>query len=210
MGFCLFNNVAVAAAHALAEGAVERVLILDWDVHHGNGTEAIFAGSDRVLYFSIHQSPLYPGTGPAEYAGEAGGEGYTVNLPVPPGAGSAEFLSLVQHLVAPIARAFRPGLIAISAGYDAHRRRPARRLPGGDRRLRRHGGDHAGGCGGARRSGARLPGGRLRPNGAGGLGAGHDRGSRLPTGSRPRRPPIPPVPYIERQRGRWPGIAPGR
>ncbi|HEU5319979.1 MAG TPA: histone deacetylase, partial [Methylomirabilota bacterium] len=124
MGFCLFNNVAVAAAHALAECGVERVLILDWDVHHGNGTEAIFAGSDRVLYISIHQWPLYPGTGPAEYSGEAGGEGYTVNLPLPPGSGSAEFLSLVQHLVAPMARAFRPGLIAISSGYDAHRDDP--------------------------------------------------------------------------------------
>jgi acetoin utilization deacetylase AcuC-like enzyme len=124
MGFCLFNNVAVAAAHALAEGGAERVLILDWDVHHGNGTEAIFAGSDRVLYASIHQWPLYPGTGPADYSGEAEGEGYTVNLPVPPGSGSAEFLSLVQHVVVPIARAFRPGLIAISAGYDAHRDDP--------------------------------------------------------------------------------------
>jgi len=124
MGFCLLNNVAVAAAHALEEGGVERVLILDWDVHHGNGTEAIFAASDRVLYFSIHQSPLYPGTGSADYTGEGGGEGYTINLPVPPGSGSTEFLSLVQHVVGPIARAFGPGLVAISAGYDAHRDDP--------------------------------------------------------------------------------------
>jgi acetoin utilization deacetylase AcuC-like enzyme len=124
MGFCLFNNVAVAAAHALAEGGVDRVLVLDWDVHHGNGTEAIFAGSNRVLYASIHQWPLYPGTGPAQYIGEDDGEGYTVNMPVPPGSGSEEFLSLVQHLVAPLARAFEPGLVAISAGYDAHRRDP--------------------------------------------------------------------------------------
>jgi acetoin utilization deacetylase AcuC-like enzyme len=124
MGFCLFNNVAVAAAHALAEGGVERVMVVDWDVHHGNGTEAIFAGSDRVLYASIHQWPLYPGTGPAEYFGEGNGEGYTVNLPVPPGAGSDEFLALVQNVVVPIARAFAPGLVAISAGYDAHRDDP--------------------------------------------------------------------------------------
>jgi acetoin utilization deacetylase AcuC-like enzyme len=117
MGFCLFNNVAVAAAHALEEGGVERVLILDWDVHHGNGTEAIFAASDRVLYFSIHQSPLYPGTGSADYTGEGDGEGYTINLPVPPGSGSTEFLSLVQHVVGPIARAFGPGLVAITDGY---------------------------------------------------------------------------------------------
>ena len=123
MGFCLFNNVAVAAAHAIEEGA-ERVLVLDWDVHHGNGTEAIFAESDQVLYASIHQWPLYPGTGPAEYTGTGAGEGYTVNLPVPPGAGTEEFLALVQHVVVPIARDFRPGLLAISAGYDAHRSDP--------------------------------------------------------------------------------------
>ncbi|MGH2955082.1 MAG: histone deacetylase family protein, partial [Solirubrobacterales bacterium] len=124
MGFCLFNNVAVAAADAIASGAAERVLVLDWDVHHGNGTEEIFAASDTVLYASIHQWPCYPGTGPAEYAGEGEGEGYTINLPVPPGAGSEEFLALVQHVVVPVARAYAPGLIAISAGYDAHRDDP--------------------------------------------------------------------------------------
>jgi len=124
MGFCLFNNVAVAAAHAIEAAGVERVLILDWDVHHGNGTEAIFARSDSVLYTSIHQWPLYPGTGPADYVGNGAGEGYTVNLPVPPGSGSETFLSLVQHVVVPIAREFRPGLFAISAGYDAHRDDP--------------------------------------------------------------------------------------
>jgi acetoin utilization deacetylase AcuC-like enzyme len=124
MGFCLFNNVAVAAAHAIAECGVRRVLVLDWDVHHGNGTEAIFAGSDSVLYASIHQEPLYPGTGPAAYSGDPGGEGYTVNLPVPAGAGTDVFLSLLQYVVAPIARAYEPELIAISAGYDAHRDDP--------------------------------------------------------------------------------------
>ena len=124
MGFCLFNNIAVAAAHAIQAGGVERVLVLDWDVHHGNGTEAIFADSDEVLYASIHQWPLDPGTGPVEYVGAGPGEGYTVNLPVPPGSGSETFLSLVQHLVAPIAREYRPGLLAISAGYDAHRDDP--------------------------------------------------------------------------------------
>jgi acetoin utilization deacetylase AcuC-like enzyme len=124
MGFCLFNNVAVAAAHAIAECGAERVLVLDWDVHHGNGTEAIFADSDEVLYVSIHQSPLYPGTGDAGFTGVGGGEGYTVNLPVPPGSGPDDFLALVQHVVAPVAREFRPGLLAISAGYDAHRADP--------------------------------------------------------------------------------------
>ena len=124
MGFCLFNNVAVAAAHAIAECGAERVLVLDWDVHHGNGTEAIFYGSDQVLYSSIHQSPLYPGTGAATDFGSGAGEGYTVNLPVPPGSGSDEFLALVQHVVAPIAREWRPSLLCISAGYDAHRDDP--------------------------------------------------------------------------------------
>jgi acetoin utilization deacetylase AcuC-like enzyme len=124
MGFCLFNNVAVAAAHALAERGAERVLILDWDVHHGNGTEAIFYGSSEVLYSSIHQSPLYPGTGAATDIGSGAGEGHTVNLPVPPGSGPDEFLALVQHVVTPIAREWRPGLLCISAGYDAHRDDP--------------------------------------------------------------------------------------
>ena len=124
MGFCLFNNVAVAAAHATEALGVDRVLILDWDVHHGNGTEAIFYGSARVLYVSIHQSPLYPGSGAITDHGSGRGEGYTVNLPVPPGAGSDEFLALVQHVVAPIAREWRPGLLCISAGYDAHRDDP--------------------------------------------------------------------------------------
>jgi acetoin utilization deacetylase AcuC-like enzyme len=124
MGFCLFNNAAVAAAHAIEECGAGRVLILDWDVHHGNGTEAIFAADPRVLYASIHQWPLYPGTGAAEYAGEGEGEGYTVNLPVPAGAGSDEFAALVEHVICPIARAYEPGLILISAGYDAHRDDP--------------------------------------------------------------------------------------
>jgi acetoin utilization deacetylase AcuC-like enzyme len=124
MGFCLFNNVAVAAAHAIAECGAERVLVLDWDVHHGNGTEAIFYGSSEVLYASIHQSPLYPGTGAATDFGSGAGEGYTVNLPVPPGSGPDEFLAVTQHVVAPIAREWKPGLLCISAGYDAHRDDP--------------------------------------------------------------------------------------
>ena len=114
----------MAAAHAIEECGADRVLVLDWDVHHGNGTEAIFYGSSQVLYSSIHQSPLYPGTGAATDFGSGEGEGYTVNLPVPPGSGSEEFLALVQHVVAPIAREWRPDLLCISAGYDAHRDDP--------------------------------------------------------------------------------------
>jgi acetoin utilization deacetylase AcuC-like enzyme len=119
MGFCFFDSIAVGAAHALANGA-ERVLILDWDVHHGNGTNAIFHSSPEVLFVSIHQSPLYPGTGPASDVGSGAGEGYTVNLPVPPGTGDAGYRSLVEHVVVPLARAFDPTLVLVSAGFDAH------------------------------------------------------------------------------------------
>ncbi len=124
MGFCLFNSAAVAARHAIEARGLERVLICDWDVHHGNGTEAIFYEDPSVLYSSIHQSPLYPGTGAATDVGGGEGEGYTVNLPVPPGSGPDEFLSLLQHVIVPIARSFRPGLLLVSAGYDAHRDDP--------------------------------------------------------------------------------------
>jgi acetoin utilization deacetylase AcuC-like enzyme len=120
MGFCLFNNVAVAAQHALDAHGVERVLVLDWDVHHGNGTNDIFHASRSVLFASIHESPLYPGTGPASDAGEGEGEGYTVNLPVPGGSGDETFCSLVEHVVVPLASAYEPGLVLVSAGFDAH------------------------------------------------------------------------------------------
>jgi len=124
MGFCLFNNVAVAAQYALDRRGLDRVMIVDWDVHHGNGTNDIFHASDRVLFVSIHQSPLYPGTGPAGDVGSGEGRGFTVNLPVPPGAGDRLFCSLVDQVVAPLARSFSPQLMLISAGYDAHRDDP--------------------------------------------------------------------------------------
>jgi acetoin utilization deacetylase AcuC-like enzyme len=120
MGFCLVNNVAVAARRARDAHGISRVLILDWDVHHGNGTNDIFHADPGVLFCSIHQSPLYPGTGPASDTGSGPGEGFTVNLPVAPGAGDAEFCSLVEHVVAPLARAYDPGLVLVSAGYDSH------------------------------------------------------------------------------------------
>ena len=124
MGFCLLNNIAIAARHALTEWGTERVLIFDWDVHHGNGTNDIFHASRDVLFISIHQSPLYPGTGPLSDTGSGEGEGYTLNLPVPPGAGEDTWLPLVEHVVAPVARAFGPELVLVSAGFDGHRDDP--------------------------------------------------------------------------------------
>jgi acetoin utilization deacetylase AcuC-like enzyme len=120
MGFCLLNNVAVAARHATEEHGLERVLVLDWDVHHGNGTAEIFAGSGDVLFASIHEFPLYPGTGRPTEQGHGAGEGLTVNLPVPGGTGDATWLGMVQHVVAPLARSWAPQLVLVSAGYDAH------------------------------------------------------------------------------------------
>jgi acetoin utilization deacetylase AcuC-like enzyme len=124
MGFCLFANAAIAARYALDALGAERVLVVDWDVHHGNGTNALFRDSPEVLFASIHQSPFWPGTGPLSDVGEGEGEGYSINLPVPAGTGEAAFLSLVEHLVIPVARQYCPDLILISAGYDAHRDDP--------------------------------------------------------------------------------------
>ena len=124
MGFCFFGNVAVAAERARAAHGVERVLILDWDVHHGNGTEAIFASDPGVLFVSIHEWPLYPGTGPASFLGSGAGEGFTVNLPVPSGSGDAVYASLVEHVVVPLVRSWEPQLVLVSAGFDAHRADP--------------------------------------------------------------------------------------
>jgi acetoin utilization deacetylase AcuC-like enzyme len=124
MGFCLFDNVAVAARHALDAHGLSRVLVLDWDVHHGNGTNAIFHATPEVLFVSLHQWPLYPGTGPASDLGSGEGLGYTVNLPVAAGSGDAVYLSLVEHVVVPLARAYAPQLVLISAGFDAHRDDP--------------------------------------------------------------------------------------
>jgi acetoin utilization deacetylase AcuC-like enzyme len=124
MGFCLFNNVAVAAAFAIAELGLARVFILDWDVHHGNGTAEAFRNRNDVLFASIHQYGIYPGTGALEDVGTGPGEGYTINLPVPASSDEELWLSLIEHIVVPAADAFAPQLVLISAGFDAHRDDP--------------------------------------------------------------------------------------
>ncbi len=123
MGFCLFNNVAIAAKAARAAGAT-RVLIVDWDLHHGNGTQHAFWEDPSVLYFSTHQFPFYPGTGAIHENGAGAGHGYTVNVPWPGGMGDAEYLAAFDRVLLPIARAFEPELVLVSAGFDAARGDP--------------------------------------------------------------------------------------
>ena len=119
MGFCLTNHAAVAARHALSRG-LERLAILDWDVHHGNGTQDIFYGDARVLYLSAHQSPFYPGTGEAGEVGEGEGLGFTVNVPLPAGSGEETYAAAFAGVFLPLLREFGPEMILISAGFDAH------------------------------------------------------------------------------------------
>src|SRR5262249_1823307 len=118
-GFCLFNNVAIAA-----RAVKQRVLIIDWDVHHGNGTQDIFYNDGTIGYFSVHEAPLYPGTGARKERGSGAGEGATLNHPVPAGSGDKEFLAAIDEALGDFYGRIHPGLVIVSAGFDAHTRDP--------------------------------------------------------------------------------------
>jgi len=124
MGFCVLANVAVAAEHARQVLGVQRVLVVDWDVHHGNGTQHIFEGRDDVLVFNTHQWPHYPGSGGLHEQGRGAGLGYTVNVPLPGGMGDGDYAAMFREVLVPVAEAFRPDLVLVSAGFDAHRDDP--------------------------------------------------------------------------------------
>jgi acetoin utilization deacetylase AcuC-like enzyme len=123
MGFCLFDNIAVAARYLQQEHGAEKIAILDWDVHHGNGTQHIFEDDPSVLYISLHQHPLYPGTGRSSERGRGAGEGFTLNLPLPPGSGDDDYRNAFAPAIARIDE-FAPDFILLSAGFDAHRDDP--------------------------------------------------------------------------------------
>ena len=120
MGFCLFNNVAVAAKYALAQYNLERIAIIDFDVHHGNGTQEVFYDSPQVMYVSTHEYPFYPGTGDIGETGSGEGKGTTVNIPLRAGCGDNEYLQVFEQIITPVAGRFKPQLILVSAGYDSH------------------------------------------------------------------------------------------
>jgi acetoin utilization deacetylase AcuC-like enzyme len=124
MGFCLFNNVAVAARYLQTQRGLGRIFIVDWDVHHGNGTQQIFEADDSVFYFSTHQYPFYPGTGGRNERGAGRGEGFTLNVPLPAGTGDAEYLRIFREILRPAIDRFDPEMILVSAGFDAHRDDP--------------------------------------------------------------------------------------
>jgi acetoin utilization deacetylase AcuC-like enzyme len=127
MGFCLYNNVAAAAAHAVALG-LERVVVMDYDVHHGNGTQWIFYDDPRVLYISTHQYPYYPGTGAAEETGYGKGAGFNVNVPLEAGSTDGDYEEVFKAIVIPVIDQYHPELVLISAGFDAHERDPLARM----------------------------------------------------------------------------------
>ncbi len=124
MGFCLFNHAAVASAHLLTSNKLKRVLIIDWDVHHGNGTQHIFYDTPHVLYFSVHQFPFYPGTGSLKELGYQDGLGYTVNVPSPSMLGDEDYMRIFNEILGPIAEQYSPEFIIVSAGFDAYQADP--------------------------------------------------------------------------------------
>jgi acetoin utilization deacetylase AcuC-like enzyme len=124
MGFCIFNNIAIGAAYALAHQRLSRIAIVDWDLHHGNGTQKAFYDTDEVLYVSLHEYPFYPGTGRETDKGEGKGLGYTINLPQVPGSSDDDYRAAFQEIIIPALANYRPELIMISAGFDAHRDDP--------------------------------------------------------------------------------------
>lgn len=124
MGFCIYNNIAIAARYAQHRGLAKKILIVDWDLHHGNGTQHAFESDPTILYFSSHQFPYYPGTGRPDETGKGEGEGHTVNVPLPGGQGDSDFIGIYQDLLEPIAEQFRPDLILVSAGFDIYCRDP--------------------------------------------------------------------------------------
>ena len=123
-GFCIFNNIAIAAMHAILKHRLKRVMIVDWDLHHGNGTQSIFYKEPRVLYFSTHQYPYYPGTGSMQEIGQGKGEGYTINVPIQAGASDASYVNVFSKILEPVALEYKPQLILLSAGFDAHFKDP--------------------------------------------------------------------------------------
>jgi acetoin utilization deacetylase AcuC-like enzyme len=128
MGFCFLNNAAIAAQRVIDEGTADRVAILDWDVHHGNGTEVAFYDRADVFYASIHEEGLYPGTGAVDDSGTGAGEGTTVNVPLPPGAGDPAYREVLETIIGPAVTAFDPDLLLVSAGFDAHLEDPISRM----------------------------------------------------------------------------------
>ena len=124
MGYCLFNHIAVGALYAQKKLNLSKILIIDWDIHHGNGTQHAFERDPTVLFFSVHQAGLFPGTGIFTETGIGAGEGYTINLPIPKGYGDAEYTAIFERLLAPVAEQFAPELILVSAGFDTHKDDP--------------------------------------------------------------------------------------
>ncbi|MBN1272250.1 MAG: histone deacetylase [Candidatus Aminicenantes bacterium] len=124
MGFCIFNNIAIAAEHLIQKHGLKRILVVDWDIHHGNGTQNAFYHRKDVLYFSIHQFPFYPGTGLWGETGQGEGEGYTINVPLFPGKEDADYVFIFENMIYPLASEYRPEFILVSAGFDIHREDP--------------------------------------------------------------------------------------